>query len=70
MQFDEVTKNFKFFWDDFAQAPYAYDAENQLFLTYDNERSIALKTKYAKKENLGGIMLWQLMNDKPKNGLL
>ena len=70
VQFDEVTKNFEFFWDDIAQAPYAYDAENQLFLTYDNERSIALKTKYAKKENLGGIMFWQLRNDKPKNGLL
>ena len=70
IHFDSITQNFQFYWDDIAKAPYAYDSENQLFLTYDNKRSIVLKTEYAKKEKLGGIMFWQLMNDKYQNGLL
>lgn len=68
--FDSLTKNYTFYWDAAAQAPYAYDAENQLFLTYDNAKSVALKTEYAKAQGLGGIMFWQLMNDKPQDGLL
>jgi chitinase len=68
--FDSLTQNFSFHWDDSAQAPYAYNAQDSLFLTYDNARSIALKTNYAKNQGLGGIMFWQLMNDKPQNGLL
>ena len=36
------------------------------FLTYDNQKSIELKSKYVKDNNLHGIMFWQLMNDKKK----
>ena len=68
--FDKVTNNFEFFWDEIAQAPYAYDKQNRLFLTYDNEKSVRLKSKYVKKNKLHGIMFWQLMNDKRKDGLL
>jgi chitinase len=39
-------------------------------LTYDDSVSIALKTKYAMKRKLGGIMFWQLMDDKFSGGLL
>ena len=65
-----MTKDFEFFWDETAKAPYAYDKENRLFLTYDNQKSIKLKSKYVKDNNLHGIMFWQLMNDKKKDGLL
>jgi len=68
--FDEVTKDFEFFWDETAQAPYAYQKENQLFLTYDNKKSIKLKSNYVKENGLHGIMFWQLMNDKRNDGLL
>lgn len=53
------------YWDDMTQAPYMYNAEKQLFLTYDNELSVTLKTKYAKQKGLGGIMFWQLGEDLP-----
>ncbi|MBT5213910.1 MAG: glycoside hydrolase, partial [Pelagibacteraceae bacterium] len=53
-----------------AQAPYAYDSINKIFATFDDEKSIVLKVKYAKENNLGGIMFWQLMNDKKEDGLL
>jgi chitinase len=41
-----------------------------MFATFDDKRSIELKTKYVIDNNLGGIMFWQLGSDKPKEGLL
>ena len=58
------------YWDSIAQAPYSYNAARQLYATYDDSLSIALKTKYVIDKHLGGIMFWQLTNDSPKNGLL
>ena len=56
--------------DDIAQAPYAYNPERKLFATYDDSFSVKMKTKYAIKKKLNGIMFWQLMDDKFSNGLL
>ncbi len=61
---------FKDFWDSVAQAPYSYNKEQQLFATYDDSLSIALKTEYVIDKGLGGIMFWQLANDLPLHGLL
>lgn len=60
-----LTENpgFRHFWDEVANAPYLYNAEKQLFLTYDNTLSVSLKTKYAVEKGLGGIMFWQLAED-------
>ena len=65
-----VDHGFELQWDDLAQAPYAINKERRLLATYDDERSIALKTKYAVDHKLGGIMFWQLYDDKLRNGLL
>jgi chitinase len=65
------TKNgFVKHWDDTAKAPYSINKERRLIATYDDEQSIALKTKYVVKNKLGGIMFWQLYDDKFHNGLL
>lgn len=54
--------NVKEYWDDIAKAPYLY-AENGAFFTYDNQRSIAEKTKYVKEQNLGGVISWMASQD-------
>jgi chitinase len=61
---------FAAFWDDKAKAPYLYNADKQLFVTYDDKRSMALKTKYAIANHLDGIMFWELSGDADKDGLL
>ena len=58
------------FWDDIACAPYAIHPEKRWLASFDNERSIALKTKYALQNQLGGIMFWQLYDDAFHGGLL
>jgi len=70
MDFEDVRSNFNFYWDSLANAPYAYDSINKIFATFDDHKSIELKSQYALENNLGGIMFWQLMNDKKQNGLL
>lgn len=58
------------YWDSVSQAPFAYNQKLKQFATYDNPESIVAKVKYAKEKGLGGIMFWELRNDKEQNGLL
>ncbi len=61
---------FAFYWDDAVKAPYAWNVTQKLFATFDDKRSMELKTKYVVDQNLGGIMFWQLGHDTFKDGLL
>jgi chitinase len=71
--FDKVIsskKGFSFYYDAKAQASYAYNPATKTFATFDDAKSIAKKTKYAIDNGLGGIMFWELSNDKTRNGYL
>ncbi|WP_420582886.1 glycoside hydrolase family 18 protein [Reichenbachiella sp.] len=61
---------FQTYWDSVSMAPYAYSELLNQFATYDNPQSVAAKVQYAKDKKLGGIMFWELRNDKKQNGLL
>jgi len=61
---------FQSFWDNATQAPYGYNATKKLFATYDDKRSIQLKTRYAIDLGLQGIMFWELTLDNYADGLL
>jgi len=61
---------FTYFWDSTAQAPYRYSAKDGLFATFDDVRSVSLKTQYAVRNRLGGIMFWELTGDSPEGHLL
>lgn len=58
------------YWDERAMAPYMFNSSQHLFVTYDDKRSVQLKTKYAMDNKLGGIMFWQLRDDAFMEGLL
>ena len=57
-------------WDEVASAPYLYNAEKKQFYTYDDKRSVEMKTKYVIDNKLGGIMYWQLGSDTFTDGLM
>jgi len=51
-------------WDDETQTPYAFFTDSQGGLvSYDDERSICLKTEYANSNNLHGFIIWELSGD-------
>jgi chitinase len=57
-------------WDKVAQAPYMYNASRGLFATLDDSASIRIKTEYAIRKGLGGVMFWQMTEDRFSGGLL
>ena len=63
-------KGFIYYWDSIAAAPFLYNKTEKLFVSFDDSISIEHKTRYAIDRRLGGIMFWQLMDDKRINGLL
>lgn len=65
-----TTNGFVQLWDSVAGAPYSFNAERKLMVSYDDPRSIQLKTEYVIEHGLNGIMFWQLADDPFKNGLL
>jgi chitinase len=52
------------FWDARAQAPYLWNEKSQVFITYDDPQSIAVKARYVLAHRLGGIMFWELSQDR------
>ncbi|RYD76666.1 MAG: glycoside hydrolase family 18 protein [Sphingobacteriales bacterium] len=65
-----VDKGYKYYWDEIAKAPYYYNAETKRLATFDDPKSISLKTKYVINKKLNGIMFWELTDDAYTDGLL
>ena len=60
-----VNKNgYKEYWDGAAKAPYLFNEDKKIFITYDNERSAKEKCKYVKRHQLAGAMFWEYNSDK------
>lgn len=49
------------YWDDETRTPYAVH-ENKV-ITYDNERSMMEKVKFAMEKSLAGAMVWSIDTD-------
>jgi len=56
-------ENFQSYWDKTASVPSIWREKDSLFMTYENKRSLQIKTEYVKKKQLGGIMFWQFNGD-------
>jgi chitinase len=57
------------YWDDAASAPYLYNADKQIFVSYEDPQSLALKCKYVLDHHLAGVMFWDYAGD-PTGALL
>ncbi len=51
------------YWDSAASAPYLYNAEQRIFVSYEDPQSLALKCKYVIDHRLGGVMFWEYKSD-------
>jgi chitinase len=51
------------FWDTRSMAPWLYNQEKQIFVSYEDSESIAAKCRYVLNGKLGGIMFWSYFND-------
>jgi len=55
---------YKQYWDSKAKAPYLFNRDKKIFITYDNEKSIKQKCKYVKHHDLAGAMFWEYFSDR------
>jgi chitinase len=62
-------QGFTRYWDDAAKAPYLYNAEKRIFVSYEDQESLAAKCKYVRERKLGGVMFWEYFGD-PEQKLL
>jgi chitinase len=51
-------------WDDRAKAPYLWNSASRTFISYDDPQSIGIKAQYVKAHHLGGMMFWELSEDR------
>jgi GH18 family chitinase len=51
-------------WDNNAKAPWRYSERTEIFISYDNVRSITEKSWFVNANKLGGVMFWELSGDR------
>jgi chitinase len=51
-------------WDERAMAPFLWNAVTRTFVTYDDPESIREKAEYVRSKGLGGMMFWELSEDR------
>jgi chitinase len=51
-------------WDDVAKAPFLWNGKTQEFISYEDPQSIGLKADYVREHSLGGMMFWELSQDR------
>jgi chitinase len=56
-------------WDAVAQAPYLWNPEKRVFVSYEDPESLRLKARYIAEKGLAGAMFWELSAD-PTGALL
>lgn len=51
------------YWDDVSKVPYVWNEEKKVFLSFEDEQSMAEKIDYIVENNLGGAMVWEIDGD-------
>lgn len=62
-------QGYEYKYDEQAQAPYLWNPDKKVFISFEDQRSIKAKVDWAKQSNLGGIFTWELSGD-PKGELV
>ena len=57
------------YWDAASSVPYLYNPAQQIFVSYEDPESLALKCKYVLDHKLAGMMFWEYNSD-PSGKLL
>jgi len=51
-------------WDEGARAPFLWNSARRTFISYDDPQSIRIKAGYVRELDLGGVMFWELSQDR------
>lgn len=51
------------YWDESAKAPYLWNGNSNIFISYEDTESIKYKIEYLKERGLSGVMFWEYSDD-------
>ena len=51
-------------WDAAAQAPFLWNEARGAFITYEDEESLRIKSRYVRAKGLAGVMFWEYHADR------
>jgi chitinase len=57
-------------WDRNAQAPWLYNPTEQKFVSFENPRSIGIRSDYARAAGLRGAFMWEIAEDDSAHSML
>jgi GH18 family chitinase len=65
-----INSGYQCYWDYLAMSAWLYNHEEKVFFTYDDIRSIALKSRYVEAYDLRGLMFWEITGDDTSGNLV
>ncbi len=51
------------YYDSSAASPFLWNERDSVFISYEDEASIAARMEFVKAEGLGGVMFWEYSED-------
>lgn len=57
-------------WHERSSVPYLYCPDNKVFVSFDDERSVKEKVRYAYQKRLKGLVFWRLGGDDEQHSLV
>jgi len=63
-----VSDLFEKFWDKNAGVPYMTSKSKNVFISFDDPKSVELKAEYVLDNNARGLIIWQIMGDYLDDG--
>jgi GH18 family chitinase len=51
------------YFDNVSKSPYIFDAAKGLYISFDDQRSIAEKINLIKNNGFGGLFSWEMSGD-------
>jgi len=59
----ELSGTYQRHYDSVAQSPWLWNAQDKVFISTEDEQSMAAKVQYVIDQEVGGIMFWELAGD-------
>ena len=56
-------------WHPQAQSPWLYNPRENVFISYEDPRSIGLRAQFAREQGLAGVFMWELTGDDEQASL-
>ena len=60
---NDLSYGWSYHWDEVSQVPYLVNSDTTGFITFEDTNSVKLKVDYVLRQQLGGIMIWELSQD-------